>query len=340
MTIKKRKIHQSKVIIRDYLRKVIPTELKNKRILISPLNWGMGHVSRCIPLIDQFLKNGNTVFVAGESFQQAILRQYFPDLTFIDLEGYPFKFGSQGKFALDLAKQFFPLKKRLKKELEEVDYLVGLHKIDVVISDHRYGFRSKNAFSIILSHQLNLPARKFEGLIQKMHYDFLRQFEEIWVPDTVKSEYSGELSINKQGFNALYIGCLSRFSLYTKIEEKTIDEVIIVSGPMEYAKKFLEEQLLVKRPESSKIVLIAPKQLLADLSHDHVILQSSENWLECDQHILRAKKIISRCGYSTLMDLIELKIPFSITPTPGQREQEYLFGLWYKKSLSNSGTSI
>lgn len=340
MTIKKRKIHQSKVIIRDYLRKVIPTELKNKRILISPLNWGMGHVSRCIPLIDQFLKNGNTVFVAGESFQQAILRQYFPDLTFIDLEGYPFKFGSQGNFALDLAKQFFPLKKRLKKELEEVDYLVDLHKIDVVISDHRYGFRSKNAFSIILSHQLNLPARKFEGLIQKMHYDFLHQFDEIWVPDTERSEYAGELSVNKQGFKAHYIGCLSRFSLYNKISEKTIDEVIIVSGPLVYAKKYLGEQLAIERTDTHKVVLIAPKQLIADLHHDHVTLQSSENWLDCDQYILRAKKIISRCGYSTLMDLIELKVPFSITPTPGQREQEYLFDLWYKKSLGNSSSAI
>lgn len=339
MTIKKPKIHQSKVIIRDYLRNVIPSELKNKRILISPLNWGMGHVSRCIPLIAQFLKNGNTVFVASESFQQAILKQYFPDLTFIDHEGYPFKFGSQGNFAMDLARQFFPLKKRLKKELEEVDNLVVSHKIDIVISDHRYGFRSKNAHSIILSHQLNLPARKFEGLIQKMHYDFLRQFDEIWVPDTERSEYAGDLSVNKQGFNAHYIGCLSRFSLYKKITEKTFDEVIIVSGPPAYAKQFVKEQL-ERQMGTGTTVLIAPKALLAGIDAPHVTLQSSDDWLVCDQQILSAKKIISRCGYSTLMDLVHLKVPFSITPTSGQREQEYLFDLWYKKSFGNTGSSI
>jgi hypothetical protein len=319
---------------------MLPSEIKNKHILLSPLNWGMGHISRCIPLIDLFLKNGNTVFVAGEKDQQQILQQYFPKITYIDHEGYPFKFGSQGNFAMDLAKQFFPLKKRLKTELEEVDHLVDLHKIDIVISDHRYGFRSNKVHSIILSHQLNLPARRFEGLIQKMHYEFLHKYDEIWVPDTERSDYSGELSINKQGFNAHYIGCLSRFSLYTERVEKTIDEVIIVSGPMVYAKKFLEEQLMAVRPEGIKIVLIAPKQLLEGLKHDHIILQSSEDWLASDQQILRAKKIVARCGYSTLMDLIVLKVPFSITPTPGQREQEYLFELWYKKSLGNSNASV
>lgn len=319
---------------------MLPSEIKQQHILLSPLNWGMGHISRCIPLIDLFLKNGNTVFVACEKDHQQILQQYFPKVKYIDHEGYPFKFGSQGNFALDLAKQFFPLKKRLKKELEEVDYLVDLYKIDVIISDHRYGFRSNKTHSIILSHQLNLPARKFEGLIQKMHYDFLHKYDEIWVPDTVNSDYSGELSVNKQGFKAQYIGCLSRFSLYTEKIEKTLDEVIIVSGPMIYAKNYLDEQLKLARPEGYKIVLIAPKQLLTGLEHDHISLQASEDWLACDQQIMRAKKVVARCGYSTLMDLIVLKVPFSITPTPGQREQEYLFELWRKKALGNSSASV
>ena len=317
---------------------MVPSEIEKKQILISPLNWGMGHVSRIIPLIQLFLKNKNTVFVACNAEQKRILIQYFPHLKFIDHEGYPFKFGRNGNFALDLAKQFLPLRKRLKQEVEEVDYLVGLYKIDLVISDHRYGFRSNIAHSILLCHQLNLPTHRFEGFIQKMHYHYLSLFNEIWVPDTVNSDFAGDLSINKKEFDVEYIGSLSRFSLYDEVHEKTIDKVVIISGPAVYAKQFLEDQLLSNK--EMNIVIIAPQEILVNVNSSNFIFKSSEDWIACDKIILHSKRIVSRCGYSTLMDLIQLKIPFSITPTPGQREQEYLFDLWYKKSLSDTVSSI
>ncbi len=319
---------------------MIPSEIKKKQILISPLNWGMGHVSRCIPLIDLFLKNENTVFVACNAEQKRILIQYFPHLKFINHDGYPFKFGRNGNFALDLAKQFLPLRSRMKKEKNEVDYLVNLHNIDIVVSDHRYGFRSDAAHSILLCHQLNLPTRNFEEIIQKMHYRFLSLFNEIWVPDTANSDFAGDLSKNKKGFDVEYIGSLSRFSLYDDEPNKKFDQVIIVSGPTVYAKKFLEDQLLTINANENNVVIIAPKEILTNVSSSNLILKSSEDWIACDQIILQSKRIISRCGYSTLMDLIQLKTQFSITPTPGQREQEYLFDLWYKKSFSDTISSI
>jgi hypothetical protein len=319
---------------------MIPSEIKKKQILISPLNWGMGHVARCIPLINLFLKNENTVFVACNSEQKQIFIQYFPELKFIFHEGYPFKFGRNGNFALDLAKQFFPLSNRMNKENKEVDYLVSLHNIDIVVSDHRYGFRSDSAYSILLCHQLNLPTRRFEEFIQKMHFRFLKLFNEIWVPDTLNSDYAGELSLNKREFVAEYIGGLSRFSLYDDEPNKTFDQVIIISGPAIYAKKFLEDQLLSLKENENSSAIIAPKEILSNVSSNNFILKSSEDWIVCDQIILQSKKIISRCGYSTLMDLNQLKTPFSVTPTPGQREQEYLFDLWNKKSFSDKTSSI
>ena len=310
-----------------------PNEIHKKRILLSPLNWGMGHVARCIPLVKLFIENGNTVFVAGNKEQLRVFKSYFPDINYIEHDGYPFVFGKRGDFSLDLFKQFRKLKKRLFNELIEVDSLVESNKIDIVISDHRYGFRSERVHSIVLTHQLNLPVRWFEGWVQKIHYKQLRKFNEIWVPDQIDSSFSGNLSKNKEHFNATYIGILSRFSVYEKIADKTIDKVIILSGPAIYAKVFLQEQLLSVSQDEQNVVIIASKEI-ADLHQNSTVkILASTDWKACDQLILSAKKIVVRSGYSSLMDLVELKTPFQITPTPGQREQEYLFDLWYKKTL-------
>ncbi len=309
---------------------MLPNEIQNKRILLSPLNWGMGHVARCIPLIDLFIKNGNTVFVAGNKNQLNIFRTYFPTIDFVQHSDYPFVFGKRGNFSLDLFKQFRPLKKRLQDELLEVDSLVDLHKIDIIISDHRYGFRSKNVHSILLTHQLNLPVQWFESWVQKIHYKQLRKFNEIWVPDINDSSFAGKLSQNTEHFNVSYIGVLSRFSLYEKNTEKTIDKVIILSGPAIYARAFFQEQLLNLLPDEQNVVIIGSKEICDLNPNASVKIQASNDWKVCDQLILNAKKIVARSGYSTLMDLVELKTPFQITPTPRQREQEYLFDLWYK----------
>ena len=121
--------------------------------------------------------------------------------------------------------------------------------------------------------------------------------------------------------------------MYEKIADKTIDKVIILSGPTIYAKVFLQEQLLSMSQDEQNVVIIASQEI-ADLHQNSTVkILASTDWKACDQLILSAKKIVVRSGYSTLMDLVELKTPFQITPTPGQREQEYLFDLWYKKTL-------
>ena len=313
---------------------MLPNEIKQKRILISPLNWGMGHVARCIPLIDTFLKNGNTVFAAVSEEQGAILRSYFPDIETVNHEGYPFEFGGKGNFSLDLARQFKRLKNRLLEEEKQTDHFVDAMAIDLVISDHRYGFRSTRVPSILLTHQLHLPVRWFEGWVQKMHERFLKNFDEIWIPDTIDSSFAGNLSRNTKELNCTYIGALSRFQGVVIPETKTIDAVIIASGPTIYAEQFIREQLK-KISDTENTLIIAAPSVLENLGDIPISTQSSEDWKLSDASILHAKKVISRCGYSTLMDLSILKVPFSLTPTPGQREQEYLYRFWASKVNGN-----
>ena len=313
---------------------MLPNEIKQKRILISPLNWGMGHVARCIPLINTFLKNGNTVFAAVSEEQGVVLRSYFQDIEIVNHEGYPFVFGGKGNFSLDLARQFKQLKNRLLQEEKQTEHLVDTLSIDVVISDHRYGFRSTRVPSIFLTHQLHLPVRWFEGWVQKMHERFLKNFDEIWIPDTQDSSLAGNLSRNTKGLNCTYIGALSRFQGVVIPETKSIDAVIIANGPTIYAEQFIREQLK-KITDTKNTLIIATPSVMEKLVDLPVSAQNSEDWKLSDASILRAKKVISRCGYSTLMDLSILKVPFSLTPTPGQREQEYLYQFWSSKVNGN-----
>ena len=314
-----------------YLRNMAPEEIQNKRILISALNWGMGHVSRCIPLIDLFLKNGNEVIVACNAIQQGILKAYFTDLIYVEHSDYPFDFAGKGTFERDLMKQFGTLRSRLKSELKETESLVKQFGIDIVISDHRYGFRSCSCHSIFLSHQLNLPVRWYEKWAQRIHHGLVRDFDEVWVPDFPDSSLAGKLSVNDGGFAVSYIGPLSRFGLYPLNENKDIVSLTIISGPEIYGIKHVTE-LLERGLSENELVIVPPGVLKKIRSSDPRLIPSSD-WSMCDQLILRTRKIISRSGYSTLMDIHQLKVPFEVSPTPGQREQEYLAELWNKKAF-------
>ncbi len=310
---------------------MLPTDIKKQRVLLSPLNWGMGHVSRCIGLIDILLRNDNAIFIACSADQQAVFQQYFKDVTFIDHDGYPFEFGGKGKFSLDLLKSFSSLKRRQNEERTQVENYVDFFEIDCVISDHRYGFRSRKVNSIFLTHQLNLPVKWYERWVQNIHINYLRSFDEIWVLDTEDSKYAGKLSRNDAGLTVQYIGILSRFGRYVLKETKTIDSLIVVSGPAIYAKQFLEQQLESFKTDEGHNVLIAPKEILEALEIENS--HPSNDWLKCDDYFLSSKKLISRSGYSTLMDAICLEIPCEITATPGQAEQEYLMLFWNENSL-------
>lgn len=292
-----------------------PEEIHDKRVLLSPLNWGMGHVSRCIGLIHQLLEQNNVITVASNAEQEVIFRMYFPELDYVALEGYPFQFKGNGNFAWDLAQNLGALKSRLKKELKETQTLVRSHTIDVVLSDHRYGFFCEDVPSVFITHQYHLPVKGMQVLADKWHKKRLRPFDHIWVMDYPDSRLSGKLSANPNDNRVKYVGPYSRFSLYDLNREKTEETVVVVSGPEVYAQQFADE-IRANHPEAT---FICPDAIELD-----EVKRTSGNWKEQDTAILNAQRLISRSGYSTIMDLEALKIPAFLYPTPGQAEQIYL----------------
>lgn len=289
--------------------------ITRRKILISPLNWGFGHVSRCIGLIDRLLRQENDIYVACDPEQEIILRDYFADrVRYITHDGYPFEFKGKGKFATDLFRSLGKLNKRLKRELREVEGYVQDHQFDLIISDHRYGFRHEQVESIIITHQLNLPVRWYQGSIQRIHRNYLNAFSLVCVPDYEDHRLSGKLSQNNKVLKTAFWGPLSRFSIYEVNDFEKSRSVLIASGPEIYAQQFVDQFA-----DSDMNIIASPNVRVP------VGCKSFQgSWIEMDHVILQAKEITSRSGYSTIMDLEFLKVPSNLEPTPGQPEQEYL----------------
>jgi len=112
-----------------------------------------------------------------------------------------------------------------------------------------------------------------------------------------------------------------------------LDFLISISGPEPQRSK-LEEILLrqVQKLPGEKIVLLGrphnnfEKRLDSDTTVKSYVSHEEKNLL-----MNRAKFIISRSGYTTMMEIAELDKKHGLfTPTPGQTEQEYL-SKYYEK---------
>lgn len=298
---------------------MLPEEIIEKRILISVLNWGMGHVSRSIGLIHQLLDQNNAVIIACSLKQEEIYRQYFENIEFVRHEDYPFEFDGKGNFGWDLTKRFSLLNRRLREERNEVESVVKKYNIEIVISDHRYGFRSDFIPSIFITHQFNLPVKWYQLGVNLVHRRLMFRFHSIWIMDYKDSKLAGKLSVSGDEKNVKYIGSYSRFSLYNRENFKVkFDSILIASGPRIYAQALVDDYF--SKNVSQGVIVICNQ----DIKLPEEIKRVSGNWKLQDEYILSAKKLISRSGYSTIMDLEFLKCEHELIPTPGQSEQEYL----------------
>ncbi|WP_146194211.1 glycosyltransferase [Brumimicrobium oceani] len=295
---------------------------------MSPLNWGLGHVSRTVPIIQWLLANENEVIICCDESQERFYRNYFPEIWYVPHAGYPFEFNGKGNWTLDILKNFSSLHLFLQEENRIMKQLVEKFNPDLIISDQRFGFVSKQVKSIIISHQLNLPVPKWNVFAKMWNRKLLSAFNEIWIPDNISQEYSGKLSNGKLK-NKHFIGTCSRFKK-TAIENSTsikaeFEYLGIISGPLPYSKQLLDLFIKKMTQSNQKAAVIVPEEIF-DTSLNSAIITAipSPSHTEFINLLLKSKTVISRAGYSTLMDLIATKNKGILIPTPGQSEQIYL----------------
>lgn len=259
-------------------------------------------------------KQNNTIFIACSNEDFEILKSYIPTLHHLSFPDYPFHFEGKGNFANDLWKTRKKLVKFIDWEQKEIEKLVKSTEISLVISDHRYGFRSNVVPSIFITHQVNLALKWWQKPAQWLHQKWMNQFSFVWIMDDENNSLAGKLSQRKKLKNKAYIGHFSRFSI--KNCEKTL-QIGVCNGPAPY-----NQQLLEKLVQNNNLDWI-----ISTIPHADKRVVSAENWQTTDELFYKAKVIHGYCGYSTLMDIKILGCKAQLIPTPGQAEQEYLYRL-------------
>ena len=293
------------------------------KIIVTPLNWGLGHASRCVPIINHLIENRFVPVLASDGKALEFLSKEFPDLETLQLPSYNISYGRNLKW--NLFKKIGAIRKAIKKERRILQkYLTDNPEVTGVISDNRFGMYAENIPSVYITHQVKVLSGVFTPLTSYFHQKIIKRFDECWVPDELNSKFSGNLSRSHKRLNKKHIGILSRFQ--KKEVEKTIDILIVLSGP-EPNRSQLELKLKqIFRHSQQNIWLIQgvveSEQTMEELGNLRTInFMLSE---ELERTMNSANLIICRSGYSSIMDLIILNKKALLIPTKNQSEQEYL----------------
>lgn len=309
-----------------------------KRILIAPLDWGLGHATRCIPLIKHLVDTGNEPIIAASDRPLQLLRAEFPDVEFCELDGYNISYPEGTGMAWKMFKSTPNILRRIREEELEINKLVDTLRLDAVISDNRFGLHTPKVPCVYMTHQVMIKAPFLETTLYRLHMKYMRRFSQVWVPDYAENGLSGDLSHKfPMPFNGKYIGALSRF--FPEDRKESIDVLILISGPEPQRTRFEALVLNQAKTYNGKIVAVLG---VPDKSFDR-----TEGNLRCVSHltatelqaeIAKAKLVVSRSGYSTVMDLAAMGKKAVFVPTPGQTEQEYLAKKFTSEGLHHSLT--
>ncbi len=306
--------------------------VNKKRMFVSPLDWGLGHASRLVPIISELRKQGHFILLGTEPKTAAFLKEIFPDILHIQLKGYGIKYG-KNKIHWKLLLQIPQIKLAILREHFHLRKIVKEYQIDTVISDSRFGLWHKKTQNIIVSHQLQIlyPQKMwvYGKLLNLTNRLLLNRFDVCLIPDDENHRFSGLLSQNKAINTQQFIGLLSRFSLQNKNSTtiQNYDLVFVFSGP-EPQRTIFEENVInqLKNTLYSALLISGQpeknysQQLTANIKK---VSHLSDN--EFAVTLQQANIVFSRSGYSSLMDYAALGLKqIVLIPTKGQTEQEYL----------------
>lgn len=303
----------------------------SKRILVAPLNWGLGHATRCIPIINALIANGYHPLIASDGVALALLQKEFPNLPAFELPSYKITYAEKARnFKIKMIWDSPKVLKAMAEEKKAVKKLVKEHQIEGIISDNRMGVFSKKVPCVFITHQLNVLSGNTTWMSSKAHQKIIKKFDACWVPDVKgKPNLTGKLGhLKKSKFRIKYLGPLSRFE---KKEVPIIyDLMVLLSGP-EPQRTFLEAKLLTELEGFSGKVLFVKGKIEEAQSHERLLTEKGSievyNFMQSKQletAINQSSQILCRSGYTTVMDLAKLEKKAFFIPTPGQYEQEYL----------------
>lgn len=298
-----------------------------KRIIVCPLNWGLGHATRSSKIIDQLIAHGFDVHLASSGISLEWLRDRYPNLQYHELPDYKVTYQQNGSFIAKIALQIPRVVKTIRKERTELRKLHLKYNFDGVISDNRFGCYLKSVPSIFITHQVRVRTPIAQKMVRRVNYKYIRRFDHVWIPDVEKVNLAGKLSKYKSGLPEFdYIGVLSAFDPDEKpLKEPTYEFTALISGP-EPQRTAIENEVYreFSRSKVRSMIIRGTNTPTNNKETDAVSIRNRLSSSEVQKIVNTSKVIIFRAGYSSVMDLsVHGKKIISI-PTPGQTEQEYL----------------
>lgn len=313
--------------------------MPKKKILVAPLNWGLGHAARCIPIIYSLLENNFLPVLASNGEALRLLQHEFPTLKIYRLPSYKVRYSKRGYFLkLKLLSKSVQLQKAIRKEFALTQKIIDKENIQGIISDNRLGVHSKDVPSVYLTHQLQVLSGATTYFSTKLHQYYIKKFDECWVPDFAQEpNLSGKLSHLKKKFPIpiKYIGMLSRLQKQTESNKYAI--LVLLSGP-EPQREYLEKRLFKLLKDYPKPVLFVKgvmEKKATKEQHKNLTIYNFLTGQDLAKAIAQSELIIARSGYSTIMDLAQTTKKAFFIPTPGQFEQQYLAARLKQQKIAN-----
>jgi len=297
---------------------LLPEQIRRKKILLSPLDWGMGHTCRCVSVIHQLLAQKNELTFVGNHAQIEFIKKDFPSLTTEFINGYNIKLDSDKGTYLQMMSQAMKINGAINIEHKWLKEFVAKNEIDLIISDNRYGFYHPDIVSIIITHQLKLQIPALSGFTSDLIQKKINKFNCCWIPDD-EHNLSGDLSKAKLKIHQHRIGLLNRFKKVDR--DQDIEMLAIVSGPEPTRSAFEQNCLKFLESNFEKTAIVGVRSKKSD---SKIELHENPSTIELENLIARSRKVISRAGYTTIMEMVSLEKTCVLIPTPGQFEQEYL----------------
>lgn len=296
------------------------------RVLVAPLDWGLGHATRDVPIIRRLLDLGARPVIGADHGPLALLRDEFPDLPWVRIPGAHVRYAKGRSQFWSMARQFPALVASVRREQALIQRMKAEWALDAVISDQRFGIRSDGSPSVLITHQV-FPLLPFaQRMLRGTNLRYIARFDSCWIMDEEEAPgLAGTLSHGRAlPPNARYIGIHSRMATEQPATRR-YRIVAVISGP-EPQRTMLEGILL------HRLHAIEGEHLLVRGQPGHAAPPASGNVrvvphlgaAELAAAMASAELIVSRSGYTTLMDLCALGRSAVIIPTPGQPEQEHL----------------
>lgn len=311
------------------------------KILVAPMNWGLGHASRCVPLVQRLLDEGNEVILGGDGESLSLLRKHFPKLRYTYLAPLNLRYSAGRRQVWAMVKALPKLIIWSMKDHMMLNALLHEEHIERVISDNRFGLYNRQTECIYMTHQLHIMLPKgwkwAEKIASCLHARVYTHYNKVWVPDYENPQKSLAGKLSHNGAKVEYIGPLSRFVGISEYRDNSLYSVVAVLSGLEPHRTLLEKEIIARYQNSAEQVLIVQGLMHRPntrIKRGNVTLVPTMGDAELVAALKGAKHIIARSGYSTIMDLDALGMmeKAELIPTPGQPEQEYLATLHSKNN--------